>query len=217
MGIEMAETPETNKAGEPAAEEKSKKIKKAAAPKTAKKKALKPAEQEQTEEPAAKESAVEAEAPEEKIGTPKELKIEAQEIEPKPEEKIEIAKPAVKKAVKNKEWQDFDEPAGQLGIDVYQTATDLVIQSAIAGVRPENLEISLERDVVTIKGIREKPFPEDGDYFTQECYWGPFSRQVIMPVEVDPDKTEASMKEGILTVRIPKILREKKRTIKVRI
>jgi len=84
-------------------------------------------------------------------------------------------------------------------------------------VKPEFLDISMERDVVTIKGTREKPFEEEGDYFAQECYWGSFSREVILPAEVDPDRAEATMKEGILTIRIPKILREKKRKIKVKV
>lgn len=144
----------------------------------------------------------------------KELKIEVEPAEPVKEEVSEEKKAEGKKAGESSAW---DKPTGQLGIDVYQTETHLVIQSAIAGVRPDNLEISIERDVITVKGGREKPFEEQGDYFTQECYWGPFSRQVIMPVEVDPNRAEASMKEGILTIRIPKILREKKRTIKVKI
>jgi len=150
----------------------------------------------------------------------KKIMIEEPEIV---EEKIEISKPVVKPPIapimekeeiqKEKTWF---EPEGELAIDVYQTETELVIQSAIAGVRPEFLDISMERDIITIKGVREKPFEEEGDYFTQECYWGSFSREVILPVEVDPDRAEASMKEGILTIRIPKILREKKRVIKVR-
>lgn len=165
-----------------------------------------------------------------------ELKIETPEA---PEKEIETAKPAepplaeipqpkviqnlknIKEEGENKEkkqWaEEIEESAGQLAIDVYQTETDLVIQSAIAGVGIDKLDISMERDVITIKGIRRKPFEEEGDYFVQECYWGPFARQVIMPAEVDPDKAEASMKEGILTIRIPRILREKKRTIKVKI
>lgn len=109
------------------------------------------------------------------------------------------------------------ETEGELAIDVYQTETDVVIQSAIAGVKPENLDIAIERDILTIRGSREKPFEETGDYFTQECYWGPFSREVVMPVEVDPERVEATMKEGILTIKIPKLLREKLRRIKVRI
>ena len=109
------------------------------------------------------------------------------------------------------------EAEGELAIDVYQTESDVVIQSAIAGVKPENLDIAIERDILTIRGNREKPFEESGDYFTQECYWGPFSREVVMPVEVDPERVEATMKEGILTIKIPKLLREKLRRIKVRI
>ena len=114
------------------------------------------------------------------------------------------------------EWPTFSEAAeGQLAIDVYQTEGDLVVQSAIAGVRPENLDIVLEKDILSIKGLREKPFNEEGDYFSQECYWGPFSREIILPAEVDPNQAKAQMKEGVLTIRIPKILREKKRKVVV--
>lgn len=114
------------------------------------------------------------------------------------------------------EKENWFESEGQLAIDVYQTETELVIQSAIAGVKPEDLDISIERDVLTIRGNRQKPFEENGDYFTQECYWGPFSRKVVLPVEIDPDRTEATMKDGILTIRLPKLLREKLRQIKVK-
>lgn len=107
------------------------------------------------------------------------------------------------------------EPEGQLAIDIYQTETDLVIQSAIAGVKPDSLDISMEKDVITIRGSREKPFEESGDFFTQECFWGPFSREIILPAEIDPNKARAEMKEGILTIRIPKMLRERKRKIAV--
>ena len=154
--------------------------------------------------------------------SPAEPEVEKKIITPKVErpqiieEKIEISKPVIKEEDKEK-WPAFSgEPEGELAIDVYQTESHLVIQSAIAGVKPEFLDISMERDIIAIKGRREKPFEEGGDYFTQECYWGPFSREIILPVEVDPDRAEATMKEGILTIRIPKILREKKRMIKVR-
>jgi len=164
---------------------------------------------------------------------PPKSEIKAKEM-PEIEEKIEISPspirekapetttlppPSRKRAPEIKEppegKEKWFEPEGELAIDVYQTETDLVIQSAIAGVKPEDLEISIERDILTVKGSREKPLVEEGDYFTQECYWGPFSREVILPVEVDPNRAEATMKDGILTVRLPKILREKKRRIKV--
>ncbi len=113
------------------------------------------------------------------------------------------------------EKEQWFESEGQLAIDVYQTENDFIIQSAIAGVKAENLDLVLEGDRVTIKGSREKPNAEEGDYFTQECYWGLFSREVILPVEVDPNRAAAEIKEGILTIRIPMIQREKRRKIVV--
>lgn len=112
--------------------------------------------------------------------------------------------------------EDWLVPEGQLSIDVYQTKSELIIQSAIAGIRSEELDIVLESDVITIRGNRKKPIEEQGDYFTKECYWGIFSREIILPVEVDPNRAKASMKEGILVIRIPKIFREKKRKISVK-
>lgn len=109
------------------------------------------------------------------------------------------------------------EPEGELAIDVYQTERELVIQSAIAGIKLEDLDITIKGDKITIKGKREKPNEtEERNYFYQECYWGPFSREIILPVEVDPSRAEATFKEGILTIRMPKIEREKKRKIEVK-
>lgn len=145
-----------------------------------------------------------------------EAKSEISEIKEESKEDPEkIEKIAVAKNKKNQQW--FEGPTGQLAVDVFQNETELVIQSAIAGIRLENLEISMEKDVIAIKGTREKPVEtKEADYFTKECYWGPFSREIITPVEVDPDRAEASMKNGILVIRIPKTLREKKRKIEVK-
>ena len=60
------------------------------------------------------------------------------------------------------------------------------------------------------------PLDEDGDYFIEECYWGPFSRKIILPVEVDSSRADAAMKDGVLTVRIPKIQREKKKKLTIK-
>jgi len=147
----------------------------------------------------------------------KEIPVEEPVEEEKPGPAPEPAKTPADKETLADDKEKWPEPEGQLAIDVYQTETELVIQSAIAGVKPEDLDISMERDILTIKGSRQKPFEESGDYFTQECYWGSFSREVILPVEVDPGRAEAIMKNGILIIRIPKLLREKKRQIKVRI
>src|SRR3990167_3707445 len=98
------------------------------------------------------------------------------------------------------------EREGQLTIDVFQTEDDVVIQSTIAGVSDKDLDISVTNDMVTIKGTRmheQKVRPSD--YYYQELYWGPFSRSIILPVDVDADSAKASMKNGILTIRLPKL------------
>ncbi len=109
------------------------------------------------------------------------------------------------------------EAEGQLTIDVYQTDDDIVIKSTIAGVKPEDLDVNINNDMVTIRGERkqeEEIIPEN--YYYQECYWGPFSRSVILPVEIVAEKAEATMKNGILTLRLPKADTTKTRKIQVR-
>jgi HSP20 family molecular chaperone IbpA len=109
------------------------------------------------------------------------------------------------------------ETEGQLAIDVYQTDEELIIQSAIAGVKGDELDITIEGDKVTIRGMRDRPEKEEKmNYFYQECYWGPFSREIILPVEIDPGRAEAIFKEGILTIRIPKVERDKRRKLSIK-
>ena len=106
---------------------------------------------------------------------------------------------------------------GQLTIDVYQTDNEIVIKSTIAGVKPEDLDVSINNDMVTIKGERkneETVNPEN--YYYQECYWGGFSRSVVLPVDIITEKAEASLKNGILTVRLPKADTTKTKKIQVR-
>jgi len=70
--------------------------------------------------------------------------------------------------------------------------------------------------MVTIRGKREKDEEiKAEDYYYQECYWGPFSRSVILPVDVEAENAEASLKNGILTIRLPKIEKVKTKKIKV--
>ncbi len=115
---------------------------------------------------------------------------------------------------KSEEW--LTESDGQLTIDVYQTPTEIVIKSTIAGVKSDAIDISMTNDMITIKGNREKDEEaKEEDYYYQECYWGPFSRSIILPVDVEVDKAEAGMKNGILTIRLPKI--EKIKTKKIMI
>lgn len=112
---------------------------------------------------------------------------------------------------------ELENNEGQLTIDVYQTDTDIVIKSTIAGVKPEDLDVSINNDMLTIRGERKNDEQVmEENYYYQECYWGSFSRSVILPIDVVADKIEASMKNGILTVRMPKAESNKSKKIQVR-
>lgn len=113
----------------------------------------------------------------------------------------------------NKNEQKWLKTEGELSVDIYQTETKLIIQSAIAGIKPEDLDITIEKDVMIIRGNRRNPLvsQEKKDYFTQECYWGLFSRKIIFPVEVNSNEIEASIKDGILIIQLSKILQEKRK------
>jgi len=105
---------------------------------------------------------------------------------------------------------------GQLTIDVYQTSDEMVIKSTIAGVRSEDLDITIANDMVTIQGNRRKDeniSPED--YYYQELYWGQFSRTVILPQEVDTESAKASLKDGVLTIRLPKFERGRAKKLRI--
>ncbi|MBI3120231.1 MAG: Hsp20/alpha crystallin family protein [Candidatus Kerfeldbacteria bacterium] len=99
-----------------------------------------------------------------------------------------------------------DSYEGQLSVDVYETDTEIVILSTIAGVNIEDLDVTVNHDMVTIKGKRSKPPEEvsEDQYLYQECYWGGFSRSIILPEDVDVTNAAATLEAGILTVRLPK-------------
>ncbi|MBI3290762.1 Hsp20/alpha crystallin family protein [Candidatus Falkowbacteria bacterium] len=113
-------------------------------------------------------------------------------------------------------WLD-DESEGQLLLDVYQDDKNIYVKSTIAGVKPEDLDISINNDMLTIRGVRdgETAF-EKADYFYQECYWGSFSRSIILPFEVKSDKVSAELKNGVLTIALPKDKRQRNIPIKIK-
>lgn len=111
----------------------------------------------------------------------------------------------------------MEEDEGQLTIDVYQTPEEIIVESPIAGVNPEDLDISITNESITVRGKRNKERKvAEEDYFYQECYWGKFSRSVILPQEVDAERAEATIKNGVLTIRLPKLNRQKSRKLKVK-
>ena len=111
---------------------------------------------------------------------------------------------------------DFPESAGQLPVDVHQTAGDIIIRAFVAGVRPDELNISISRDMVQIEGSRSEREEVAGpDYFTRELFWGSFSRSILLPQEVDVDASSASAKDGLLTIILPRL--DKARQTKLRV
>lgn len=116
---------------------------------------------------------------------------------------------------KKTEW--LPEEEGQLTIDVYQTDNDIVIKSTIAGVKSNDIDVEITNDMITIKGIRKNDENvAQKNYYYQELYWGPFSRSVILPVDINADKAKASMKNGIITIKLPKLEKLKTKTLKVK-
>lgn len=128
-----------------------------------------------------------------------------------------IKKESTSQTKPKQESEDWlTESEGQLTIDVYQTPNEVIIKSTIAGVKSEDIDITMTNDMITIKGTRQKDeVVKEEDYYYQECYWGPFSRSIILPVDVEVDQAQASMKNGILTIKLPKIEKVKTKRIKI--
>ena len=109
-----------------------------------------------------------------------------------------------------------DQQEGQLPVDVYQTANEIMIRAFVAGVRPEDLNVSISRDMVVIDGSREsRDQVAASDYFTEELFWGSFSRTILLPQEGDVDSSTAGAKDGLLTIILPK--HDKARQTKLRV
>lgn len=97
-------------------------------------------------------------------------------------------------------------PDGELVVDVFETNSDFVVLAAIAGVQIKDLDISVEKEMMVIKGHRVDPHEDpEKKYFYQECYWGSFSRKIILPENIDTEGAQAAMDKGMLTIKIPKI------------
>jgi HSP20 family molecular chaperone IbpA len=119
-------------------------------------------------------------------------------------------------------WEDEGAPGGtpqdgELPVDMYQTDDMIVIRALVAGVSPTELEISITRDMVTIRGVREE-FQEahDDGYFHRELFWGSFSRTLLLPEEVAIDEAEAQEKHGLLEIKLPKLDKHRSTQLKVR-
>jgi HSP20 family protein len=114
-------------------------------------------------------------------------------------------------------WMNNTPEEGELNVDVYQNQNEIVIKTMVAGVKPEDLDVAISRDIVTVKGKREsEKAVADDDYFHKELYWGSFSRTVVLPQEIDVDAAEAVEKHGLLIIRLPKLDKNRQTRLKVR-
>jgi HSP20 family protein len=106
---------------------------------------------------------------------------------------------------------------GQLPVDLFQTPTDILIRAFVAGVRPDELNVSIRRDMVEISGSRvERDQVSGPDYFARELFWGSFSRTILLPEEVDVEASTASAKDGLLTIAMPKLDKARQTKLKVK-
>jgi len=134
----------------------------------------------------------------------------------KKSKKSKIKKTAKPVSASKQPWSP--EPEGELSIDVYQTENDIIIKALIAGTKAKDLDISITNDMVTIKGQRKhQEVVKSDNYYYQECYWGKFSRSIILPTEISVDHAEAIFKNGLLTVILPKSSKVKSKKIEVKI
>ncbi len=132
------------------------------------------------------------------------------------ERELKIKEEKVSKSdKKEKDWIEED-GVGQLTVDMYQKPNEIIIKAMLAGVNPENLDVSIAQDMITIKGKRQssKETSEE-NYFYKELYWGSFTRSILLPQEIDPDSAEAKLKDGLLVIRLPKVDKDKTQKLKI--
>jgi len=115
------------------------------------------------------------------------------------------------------QWIEEDDTEGQLTVDVYQKPDEIIIKAIVAGVKPDDLEVTITRDMVILRGRREElKEVEEDNYFYKELYWGSFSRTILLPQEIDVEEAQANEKHGLITIRLPKIDKERQTKLKVK-
>ena len=131
-------------------------------------------------------------------------KIKAENISITNEQEKEKSMPNDKENIFNQE--------GELVVDVFETNSDFVVLTAIAGVEINDLDIAVEKDMMIIKGQRLNPHQgQEKKYFYQECYWGAFSKKIVLPENIDTKTAEAQIDKGVLMIKIPKVIIEEKK------
>lgn len=144
--------------------------------------------------------------------------FEDEEFEaPKRKSSSRESEPKRRSVIQEESFVEEEEEEGELSVDVYQTNNDIIVEAMIAGVKPEDLHLNITRDMITIKGKRDgNSQVDENDYFYRELYWGPFSRTILLPSEVDIEQAEAVEKHGLLIIRMPKLDKSKHAKLKVK-
>ncbi|MDO8554969.1 MAG: Hsp20/alpha crystallin family protein [bacterium] len=136
------------------------------------------------------------------------------------DEEVEEYALSAKSSQKKEARQDLlnnEEEIGQLTVDMYQTPSEIIIQTMVSGVKQEDIDVSVTQDMINIKGKRQRTRElSEENYYYKELYWGSFSRSIMLPQEIDPDQIDATLKHGILTIRLPKVNKEKIQKIKIK-
>ena len=135
------------------------------------------------------------------------------------EEEVEEAPASTRKSAGPSKVELLSEEVAEaeLTVDVYQTPDKVIVKALVAGVKPEDLDVVITRDSVTIRGRREAHAEvRDEEYIHRELYWGSFSRTVILPQEVEPEEAEAVERHGLMIITIPKIDKGRQAKVKVR-
>lgn len=130
---------------------------------------------------------------------------------------FEISEPATDSLTEkiNESW--IDDTEGQLAVDVHQDDDAVIVKTMTAGVDPDDIEITVSRDTITIRGKRENAHEaHDHDFFHKELYWGSFSRTIMLPCEVESEEASAKEDHGLLTITLPKIDKHKQTKVKIK-
>ncbi len=146
-----------------------------------------------------------------------EEEVPVKHVSAKSTQSSQILKPRTHHVVEDDEEDEPDMEEGELSVDVYQTGTEIIIEAMVAGVKPEDLHLSITRDMVTIKGRRDgNTQVTHDDYFYKELYWGTFTRTILLPHEVEIEEAEAVEKHGLLIIRLPKVDKARQTKLKVK-
>ena len=114
------------------------------------------------------------------------------------------------------QWDENEPVSGQLAVDVYETKERLVVKGRVAGVNKSDLDVSISDNTLTIKGTLSAGNEDNVEnYFLQECYWGEFSRSIVLPVPVKEEEIEAVLKDGVLTISFAKVKQDTVKKIQV--